>query len=149
MSVGTWGGSEDFFAFYLVWLLNLYNFMDGIDGLASLQAIFVCVGGALLYWLNGQLTQALLPFIASFLPCFLDSCSGIFHRKIFMGDAGSGFLGIVLGILSIHAMWMNTNFFWAWLVLLGVFIVDATYTPIRRLLRGDKVYEAHRSHAYQ
>lgn len=144
--LGWFGGL--LFAFYLVWLLKLYNFMDGIDGLASLQAIFVCVGGALLYWLNGQLTQALLPLSLAFA-VFGFLFWNFPPAKIFMGDAGSGFLGIVLGILSIHAMWMNTNFFWAWLVLLGVFIVDATYTLIRRLLRGDKVYEAHRSHAYQ
>lgn len=69
--------------------------------------------------------------------------------KIFMGDAGSGFLGIVLGGLSLQAAWQSSQLFWCWLILLGVFIVDASYTLVRRLLRGDKVYEAHRSHAYQ
>lgn len=49
------------FAFYLVWLLNLYNFMDGIDGLASLEAIFVCVGGALVYWMNDKAAFSLPP----------------------------------------------------------------------------------------
>ncbi|MNE44128.1 hypothetical protein D3C80_1383400 [compost metagenome] len=66
-----------------------------------------------------------------------------------MGDAGSGFLGIVLGGLSLQAAWVSPPMLWCWLILLGVFIVDATYTLVRRLLRGDKVYEAHRSHAYQ
>ena len=66
-----------------------------------------------------------------------------------MGDAGSGFLGIVLGGLSLQAAWVSPDLLWGWLILLGVFIVDATFTLIRRLLRGDKVYEAHRSHAYQ
>lgn len=66
-----------------------------------------------------------------------------------MGDAGSGFLGIVLGGLSLQAAWFSADFLWGWLILLGVFIVDATFTLFRRLLRGDKVYEAHRSHAYQ
>jgi Fuc2NAc and GlcNAc transferase len=69
--------------------------------------------------------------------------------KIFMGDAGSGFLGIVLGLLSLQAAWVSSQLFWCWLILLGVFVVDATFTLIRRLLRGEKVYEAHRSHAYQ
>jgi len=69
--------------------------------------------------------------------------------KIFMGDAGSGFLGIVLAGLSLQAAWLSSQLFWGWLILLGVFVVDATFTLIRRLLRGDKVYEAHRSHAYQ
>jgi Fuc2NAc and GlcNAc transferase len=69
--------------------------------------------------------------------------------RIFMGDAGSGFLGIVLAVLSLYAAWTDQAFLWAWLILLGVFVVDATFTLIRRLLRGDKVYEAHRSHGYQ
>jgi UDP-N-acetylmuramyl pentapeptide phosphotransferase/UDP-N-acetylglucosamine-1-phosphate transferase len=69
--------------------------------------------------------------------------------KIFMGDAGSGFLGFVLGVLSLAAAWQNADLLWVWLILLGVFIVDATFTLVRRLVRGDKVYEAHRSHAYQ
>jgi Fuc2NAc and GlcNAc transferase len=69
--------------------------------------------------------------------------------RIFMGDAGSGFLGIALGVISLQAAWASDQLFWGWLILLGVFIVDATFTLFRRLLRGDKVYEAHRSHAYQ
>lgn len=66
-----------------------------------------------------------------------------------MGDAGSGFLGIVLGLFSLQAAKVSPEFFWSWLILLGVFIVDATWTLFRRLLRGDKVHQAHRSHAYQ
>jgi Fuc2NAc and GlcNAc transferase len=69
--------------------------------------------------------------------------------KIFMGDAGSGYLGIALGILSLQAGWVEPSLFWAWLILLGVFVVDATVTLLRRMLCGERVYEAHRSHAYQ
>jgi Fuc2NAc and GlcNAc transferase len=54
-----------------------------------------------------------------------------------------------LGVLSLQAASVEPRFLWGWLILLGVFIVDATFTLLRRLLRGDKVYEAHRSHAYQ
>ncbi|MEA9976826.1 MULTISPECIES: glycosyltransferase family 4 protein [unclassified Pseudomonas] len=135
-------------AVYLVWLLNLYNFMDGIDGIASLEAICVCLGGALLYWLMGHGELALLPLL---LAC---AVAGFLYwnfpkARIFMGDAGSGFLGIALGVLSLQAAWVASQLFWSWLILLGVFVVDATWTLLRRLLRGDKVYEAHRSHAYQ
>ncbi|WP_343583382.1 glycosyltransferase family 4 protein [Pseudomonas sp.] len=135
-------------AVYLVWLLNLYNFMDGIDGIASVEAITVCLGASLLYWLSGQSGMMALPLllvaaVAGFLVWNFPPA------KIFMGDAGSGFLGIVLGGLSLQAAWLSSQLFWCWLILLGVFIVDASYTLIRRLLRGDKVYEAHRSHAYQ
>ncbi len=135
-------------AFYLVWLLNLYNFMDGIDGIAGVESVCVCLSGALLYMLLGQSSFALLPLL-------LAVASGGFlawnfpPAKIFMGDAGSGFLGLVLGIFSLQAAWVAPQLLWSWLILLAVFIVDATWTLMRRLLRGDKVYEAHRSHAYQ
>lgn len=135
-------------ALYLVWLLNLYNFMDGIDGIASVEAICVCVGGALLYVVSGHTHDATLPLLlAAAVAGFL--FWNFPPARIFMGDAGSGFLGIALGILSLQAAWVESQLFWSWLILLGVFIVDATFTLLRRLLRGDKVYEAHRSHAYQ
>lgn len=135
-------------AVYLVWLLNLYNFMDGIDGIASIEAITVCLGAASLYSLAGLGSHAVLPMLlAAAVAGFL--FWNFPPAKIFMGDAGSGFLGIILGGLSLQAAWVAPELLWCWLILLGVFIVDATYTLVRRLLRGDKVYEAHRSHAYQ
>jgi len=140
-------------AVYLVWLLNLYNFMDGIDGIASVEAICVCLGGALLYVLLGfagsaQPTTWVMPMLlAAAVAGFL--FWNFPPARIFMGDAGSGFLGITLGVLSLQAAWVAPQLLWSWLILLGVFIVDATFTLLRRLLRGDKVYEAHRSHAYQ
>lgn len=133
---------------YLVWMINLYNFMDGIDGIASLEAICVCLGGALLYVLSGNSAMALLPLIlASAVLGFL--FWNFPPARIFMGDAGSGFLGVMLGIMSIQAAWVDPALFWSWVILLGVFIVDGTFTLIRRLLLGEKVYEAHRTHAYQ
>ncbi|MNJ68235.1 hypothetical protein D3C77_644650 [compost metagenome] len=66
-----------------------------------------------------------------------------------MGDAGSGFLGITLGVFSLQAAWVQSSLFWGWIILLGVFVVDATVTLIRRMLLGERVHEAHRSHAYQ
>ena len=133
---------------YLVWLLNLYNFMDGIDGIASVEAVCVCLGAALLYALGGAASLVWLPLLlAAAVAGFL--IWNFPPAKIFMGDAGSGFLGIAIGVLSLQAAWISSQLLWAWLILLGVFIVDATVTLIRRLVRGDKVYEAHRSHAYQ
>ncbi|QBH19153.1 glycosyltransferase family 4 protein [Alcaligenes faecalis] len=135
-------------AFFLVWLLNLYNFMDGIDGIASAQAISVCIGGALLYISHGRPEDAFYPIL---LAC---SVAGFLvwnfpPARIFMGDAGSGFLGMTLGGLAIQAAWIDDRLFWSWIILSGVFISDATCTLIRRLARKEKVYEAHRSHAYQ
>jgi Fuc2NAc and GlcNAc transferase len=135
-------------AFYLVWMLNLYNFMDGIDGIASVEALTACCSASLLYALTGFSDLIWAPLVLA------AAVAGFLYwnfppARIFMGDAGSGFLGIILGLLSLQAAWASPQLFWAWLILLGVFIVDATFTLIRRLVRGDKVYEAHRSHAYQ
>ncbi len=133
---------------YLVWLLNLYNFMDGIDGLAAVQAVTTCLAISLLYWLAGDVHLIWVPMTLAL------SVTGFLiwnfpPAKIFMGDVGSGFLGFVLGGSSIAAAWVKPAYFWAWVILLGVFIVDSSFTLLRRLLRGDRIYEAHRSHAYQ
>lgn len=137
-------------ALYLVWMLNLYNFMDGIDGIAGVEALTVGAGGTAVYWL------ANMPLVdGAILPALLAAAALGFlvwnfpPAKIFMGDAGSGFLGLMLGALSLQAAVTRPVLFWCWLVLLGVFVVDATVTLIRRLLHGKRVYEAHRSHAYQ
>lgn len=135
-------------ALYLVWMLNLYNFMDGIDGIASVQAITTCGSACVIYILIGQFSliwPALL--VAGAVAGFL--CWNFPPAKIFMGDAGSGFIGIILGILSIQAGWVSPNLFFAWLILMGVFILDATLTLLCRLLRRERVMEAHRSHAFQ
>jgi len=135
-------------AVYLVWMLNLYNFMDGIDGLASVEAMCATLGMCAIYLVTGHFAliwpaSVLALAVAGFLFWNFPPA------RIFMGDAGSGFLGIALGILALHAAWSDSQLFWAWLILLGVFIVDATVTLVRRLMAGQKVYEAHRTHAYQ
>ncbi len=134
---------------YIVWLLNLTNFMDGIDGLAAVEAITVCLCGALLYQTSapGE-SHWVAPLILA------GGASGFLiwnwpPAKIFMGDAGSGFLGLMLAGLSLQAAWVAPQLFWSWLILLGVFVVDATFTLVRRTLRGDRFYNAHRTHAYQ
>ncbi|MDD1005307.1 MraY family glycosyltransferase [Pseudomonas sp. TNT2022 ID642] len=135
-------------ALYLVWMLNLYNFMDGIDALASAQAICVCVSICIVYWLGGETDLIWAPLVlAAAVLGFL--CWNFPPAKIFMGDAGSGFLGVVLASLSVQSAAQTTEFLWSWLILMGVFIVDATFTLMCRLMTGHKVYEAHRSHAYQ
>lgn len=133
---------------YLVWLLNLYNFMDGIDGIAAVEAITVCLGAAVIALWVDSWQLALLPILLA------TAVSGFLYwnfppAKIFMGDAGSGFLGFTLGFLSLSMAWVQPQLLFSWLILLGVFLVDASWTLMRRLLRGEKVYEAHRSHAYQ
>lgn len=133
----------------LVWLLNLYNFMDGIDGIAGIEAVSVCLGGILMYLLAAPEGTHWYPALL-----LLAAAAGFLAwnfppAKIFMGDAGSGFLGLVLGILAIQAAAVSPPMFFGWIILLGVFIIDATVTLVRRILRGERFYEAHRSHAYQ
>lgn len=136
-------------AVYLVWLLNLYNFMDGIDGIAGIEAITVSLGGGVLYLLSpNSSSEWLVPIM--FLTAVVGFLFWNFPRaKIFLGDAGSGFIGLILGALSIHSAWVNPRLFWGWVILLGVFVVDATITLLRRIARGERFFEAHRSHAYQ
>lgn len=138
--------------FYLVWMLNLYNFMDGINGLASSQAVMFAACSAVLMVINQYsavpgsiypLALALAGAAAGFLVWNFPVA------KIFMGDAGSGFLGIVIGLMILHIAKVDSHFFIAELCLLGVFIVDATTTLLRRVVAGKKVYEAHASHGYQ
>jgi Fuc2NAc and GlcNAc transferase len=133
----------------LVWLLNLYNFMDGIDGIAGTEGVTVCLGAVLLsavqpagnaeWVLPSLLAVASLGFLALNFP----------PAKIFMGDAGSGFLGLMLGVLAVHAAGISSTWLWSWVILLGVFVVDSTVTLLHRLWRRERVYEAHRNHAYQ
>lgn len=143
-------GAFVFALLFLVWLLNLYNFMDGIDGIAGIEAVTAGFSATLVVLLSGQgdHTSAIVP--AALAASALGFLVWNYPRaRIFMGDVGSGFLGIAFGILSLHAAWAAPQLFWSWAILLGVFIVDATWTLGRRLLRGERIHEAHRSHAYQ
>lgn len=135
--------------FFLVWLLNLYNFMDGIDGIASIEAITICMSASMLFFMQNE-SQAFWepPLLLAFT--VLGFLYWNFpHAKIFMGDGGSGFIGIILGIFSIQAAWESSRMFWVWIILLGVFIVDATLTLLQRIIKGEAFYKAHREHAYQ
>jgi len=129
-----------------VWLLNLYNFMDGIDGIAGAEAVFVGVAAAALMGPDSPIAVALL-LLAAASAGFL-----VFNwppARIFMGDVGSGFVGLMLAVLLIGADAQGLLPIWSGMILMGVFVVDATVTLLRRLARGERVHEAHRSHAYQ
>lgn len=132
----------------LVWFLNTFNFMDGVDGIAGAEAAFIAgASGVLLLWSGaGDLAMVaflLLAVTAGFLIWNLPPA------RIFMGDVGSGFLGIVLGVLAIVSVRAGALTMWVWTILFGVFMVDATVTVFRRILRGACWHKAHRSHAYQ
>lgn len=132
---------------YLVWLTNLYNFMDGIDGVASIQAISVALGlvvtqfflAADLNWILIILSASIAGFLVWNFP----------KARLFMGDVGSGFVGLILGLVSIQLVWSSVELFFSFLIVMAVFIMDASLTLARRLMRGEKVYLAHNLHAYQ
>ncbi|MBI4792821.1 MAG: glycosyltransferase family 4 protein [Deltaproteobacteria bacterium] len=135
-------------AVLIVWMLNLYNFMDGIDGIAAVEAICVAGGAAVIMWLHGDSSQLLL------LLGLAAGCMGFLvwnwpPAKIFMGDVGSGFLGFVLSLFALSDYGGTGMNIWSWLILSGIFVVDATITLGRRIWRGERFYLAHRSHAYQ
>lgn len=133
---------------YLVWMTNLFNFMDGIDGIAGIEATTVAAGGAACWWLaTGSPLWVIPAILAASTAGFL--VLNYPPAKIFMGDVGSGFIGMVLGVLSLWTAQEATQVYWAWFILIGCFMVDATTTLLRRVRRGERFYEAHRSHAYQ
>lgn len=135
-----------------VWWLNLFNFMDGIDGLAASQAIFMLIGAASIIaiqspglidtqvwcWMLG-LASAITGFLwFNWSPA-----------RIFMGDTGSLFLAFMIfffALLTTSLKWLGYT---SWLILGAVFISDATVTLIQRFMNGQKIMEAHRSHVYQ
>lgn len=132
----------------IAWMANLYNFMDGSDGLAGGMAVigFSFYGAAA--WLAGGAELALVNLsIAAAAAAFL--MFNVHPARIFMGDAGSvplGFLAAALGLIG----WLQGD--WTWwfpLLVFSAFIVDATVTLARRLLRREKVWQAHRDHYYQ
>jgi Fuc2NAc and GlcNAc transferase len=132
----------------LVWMINLYNFMDGIDGIAGIEAVCASgLGGLLLVWSGlGGLAAAAFALAGASAGFLMWNWP---PARIFMGDVGSGFLGFVMGVLAISSAKAQPQLIWPWLILLSVFIVDATVTLMKRVITGARWYEAHCSHAYQ
>lgn len=138
-----------FLTLFLVWNLNLFNFMDGIDGIASVQAITVSISYlTLIYFFHNDdsLIATLLSLIASTAGFLILNYP---PAKIFLGDVGSAFLGFVLASTCILASQIDTNLFYVWIILMGVFITDATYTLFIRLIKRHSIFSAHRTHTYQ
>lgn len=134
---------------YLVWMTNLFNFMDGIDGLAGAQAIFIAASGA---WLSSRAGASpesilLLAGIAAAIAGFL------YHNwppaRIFMGDTGSLFLGFLLAACSLQSAARGELALPVWLILWAPFVCDASTTLVSRIRRRQVLHAAHRDHAYQ
>jgi Fuc2NAc and GlcNAc transferase len=136
---------------FTVWMINLFNFMDGIDGIAGGEVVTTCFSWALLVTLgageDGLLTVGPAIFLGAAVFGFL-----IWNwppARIFMGDVGSGGLGFALTVLFLFGAAQGDIHLVVGLILVGVFLVDATLTLLIRMARGERWFEAHRSHGYQ
>jgi Fuc2NAc and GlcNAc transferase len=131
------------------WSTNLFNFMDGINGIAALQAVFIGIAGAGIALAVGVPATHVLPLVAlagaasGFLPLNFPKA------RIFMGDVGSGFLGYALFFFPVLLSARDRVPIPVWCILWGSFLSDATVTLIRRAASRQRLHEAHRSHLYQ
>ncbi|MTW19475.1 MraY family glycosyltransferase [Allochromatium palmeri] len=133
---------------FVIWMINLYNFMDGMDGLAGGMAVFGFLTLAWLGWRGDEPVYALICLgVAAASAGFL--ASNFPPARIFLGDVGSSSLGLLAAALALWGAQLGLFALWvAWLAF-SPFIVDATWTLLARLARGERVWEAHRSHHYQ
>ncbi|QDM00901.1 MraY family glycosyltransferase [Aliarcobacter butzleri] len=130
------------FAFFMIiWFINLYNFLDGINGYAGSEAVFLAVAGFILFGGNHFLVLAVA--VLGFLYWNWNKA------KIFMGDVGSTLLGYNVAIFTIYYANQESTNFWIWIILFSVYWFDATLTLIRRKLNKEKLSLAHKKHAYQ
>ena len=145
-------------AFAAVWWINLFNFMDGIDGLATSEALFLLVAGLVLALMptvgasgTGQADLDLIDWLALLLVAALLGFLPLnwSPAKIFMGDAGSLFLGVAIFLVATHGVTSGRIGAWFWPIAAGSFVCDASVTLVRRLVSGQNVVAAHRSHLYQ
>ena len=131
---------------FTIWMINLYNFMDGMDGFAGGMAV---IGFSTLAWLGR--TDA--GFAAVCLTVAAASAGFLVHNfppaKVFLGDTGSTALGFLAAACSLWGSKAGLFPFWVALLVFSPFIMDATVTLLRRLLRGERIWEAHRTHYYQ
>lgn len=135
-----------------LWWLNLFNFMDGIDGLAGIQAMLLLIC-ALLVWSMGAQDASASPMFWFMLACAAAAAGFLVRNwppaRIFMGDAGSNCVALLIFFIALWTVARGTLSYQVWLILGAAFITDATVTLLRRLRRGEKPWHAHRRHAYQ
>jgi len=124
----------------IMWCINLYNFLDGIDGYAGSEAVFLGIAGYLLF--GGDHYLVLVASISGFLVWNWQKA------KIFMGDVGSTLLGYNVAIFALYSQNQGISIL-VWLILFGLFWFDATLTLYRRYKNGERLSQAHRKHAYQ
>ena len=133
---------------FVVWMINLYNFMDGMDGFAGGMAIVGFSTLAVLGFSGGDTDFTLMNLLV------VAAVGGFLiwnfpPAKIFMGDAGSAVLGYMAAVMSLWGTNRGLFPFWVALLIFSPFIVDASWTLLIRIFRGKKVWQAHKEHLYQ
>lgn len=130
------------FAFFMIiWFVNLYNFLDGINGYAGSEAVFLSFAAFLIF--SDLHFIVLAVSVLGFLYWNWNKA------KIFMGDVGSTLLGYNVAVFTIYYSNQDSSNLWIWIILFGLFWFDATLTLLRRKLNGEKLSQAHKKHAYQ
>ncbi len=132
----------------ICWLINLYNFMDGTDGLAAVQGLTAGLMGAFLLGRQGDSGLSMVSLAVA------GACGGFLiwnwqPAKIFMGDVGSYLLGMFFGLLAVAGENQQIIPALTWVILLSVFVWDATFTLLWRMVSGQRWHSAHKDHAYQ
>lgn len=132
----------------MVWYMNMYNFMDGSDGMAASQGVFAGVMMAVLFHNDGHDAMALLALAvaaacAGFLPLNLPTA------RVFMGDVSSVPLGFIFAALSAYAIKAGSFGLPVVILIMALFIIDATMTLLARVIRREQWYTAHAQHVYQ
>lgn len=136
------------FAFGIVWSINLFNFMDGLDGLAGSEAAAVFALGGGLFWLAGAWPMAYLAW--ALMCCVLGFLVWNWPQaSVFMGDVGSYALGLLIALFALIGYSTYHIPLGLWFILYAVFLFDASLTLLRRMWHGEAWYSAHKSHAYQ
>ena len=145
-----WGlGEQVLLALVMLWIINLTNFMDGLNGLAASEIIFAALAASLLAWLSGDETSFLLCLLLAFCTAgFLPWNAG--RAKIFLGDAGAYFLGMTLALLALVSARNGSVAPWCWAILFAVFLADSAVALLRRMTGSLTAWkEPHRTHACQ
>jgi len=135
--------------FIPVWLINLYNFIDGIDGLAIGSSVFVCATGMIVLALTAGSSVTFFLFALLGASCLGFLFLNLPPARIFMGDAGSIFLGYCIAAILLLTVASGEMSAWTWICMLSYFVGDTTTTTVSRMFLVKQWYGVHRSHAYQ
>ena len=132
----------------MLWLMNLYNFMDGSNGMAGFQGVFAGLILAVLFQIDGRYEMALIALAVA------AACGGFLplnfpRARVFMGDVASVPLGFIFASLAVYGIQTGSFSLPVFVLIMSVFLVDATLTLLTRVLCGERWYTAHAQHVYQ